>query len=414
MKILSKKLVITLGAAGVLILALLYVMSSGGPSRGPQKGGPKGPAQSQASANQTATKKPALKAQAKSKEASVLPVVGVVPVELHSYRALVTGYGEVLPQFNLTMTARISGRVDKLADRFFTGAQLHNGELLAQLDKTDYQEALATAVTSVEDAKVALEEERLLGIQARQEWQRSGLSGEPSSPLVLRTPQLKAAEASLREAEAEVETAMRDLANTQISAPFNALVVSREIQPGSYLQSGSEIATLYSTDKAEIAVPLAANQWRNLPVGSQESGLNWPVTLHDMDGINSWTGYVSRIEQHLDSTTRQRVAVVTVDEPLNRAVPLYFGTYVTADISGIEWDNIWQVPASAISQKQELWYVNGEQQLAKVIPEVIFQANDHTYIKPIEGMSDAQIVARPLSSFLVGTKVQPKTEGASL
>ena len=391
------------GTAAALVLLALAVSSVFGQS-GDETRGPQAPAPSET--------KPAVVLKAPLKQEANLPMVGVVEVTAGSHQATVSGYGEVTARYVLSLTTQVSGEISRLAPHFETGALFKKGEVMAYLDDTTYQQAVASAKAAVENARVALEEERLQGIRARQEWQRSGLGGEPSSELVLRTPYLEAAQAALDEAQAQLKSAQRDLTLTQIVAPFDAIVVSRDIQPGSYIQSGSTIALLYSVSEAEIAIPLSASQWRNLPDNNTLTTAPWPVEIEDMDGLHHWYGEVIRIEQHLDTATRQRAAIVQINQPLEQDIPLYFGTYVTAKIAGKTWSEVWQIPVSAISQKQEVWFVTAHQTLDKISPDILFQDQDYAYISPVNNMAQASIVARPLNSYLVGTKVSAAPQGA--
>ena len=130
-----------------------------------------------------------------------LAQVGVIDVTADSYNAKVRGYGQVVPQDSLSLVAQVSGQVTDISSSFKTGALVANNTILARIDDTNYQQALASANATYQAAVVSLEEERLQGIQAKDEWTRSGLDGEPLSALVLREPQLKAAQATLDEAE---------------------------------------------------------------------------------------------------------------------------------------------------------------------------------------------------------------------
>ncbi|MBT3135556.1 efflux RND transporter periplasmic adaptor subunit [Alteromonas sp. ALT199] len=374
---------------------------------------------------------------------SQLAQVGVIKVTTDNYRAKVKGYGQVVPQDSLSLVAQVSGQVTHVSPAFKTGALVESDTILARIDNTSYQQALASANAAYQAAVVSLEEERLQGTQAKDEWTRSGLDGEPLSALVLREPQLKAAQASLDEAEQTVNSAKRDLAFTSLRAPFNALVVGRDIALGSFVQAGSAVATLYSTDVAEVAIGLSPSQWTQLPSvsGAQlsdDASLSWSVTLTDTTTGHTWDANIVRAEWHQSDTTRQRNAIAVVDKPLDQATPLLFGSFVQAEIEGKQLENVWKLPASAISQKQEVWLVMPTTgQLAKFTPSVLFESNGYVYITPPEAsevtgnitgetggntgseavpereseIRQAMVVVRPLNSYLVDIKVKPIVEG---
>lgn len=278
--------------------------------------------------------------ETKSVETSTLAVsqqqqVSVVLATLGDYQAEVVGYGEAKSRYELMFSTEVGGRVETISSQFETGQVIGQGDVIANIDSTSYQQAVTQAKANVAQAQLDLLEEQRQGEQAKSEWQRSGLSGEPDSPLVLREPQLAQVTAALENAKLELVKAEQDLEKTTLVAPFDSLVVSRDVQPGSYAQTGAQIATLYSVDEVEVSVPLSESQWLSLP-NSDNSQLKeqpWPVTLSSSDGQYQWQGYVERVEQHLQQDTRQRSLIVKVDNPLEQEKDLYPGTFVQATIS---------------------------------------------------------------------------------
>lgn len=343
--------------------------------------------------------------------APVLQKVAVQNTHTSTYQAEVVGYGESHSQYELTYTSEVSGRVLTMSEDFATGKVVKKSTLLAKIDDTSYRQALAEAEASVASAELALLEEQRQGVQAKLEWERSGLSGQPDSPLVLREPQLANAQATLKNAQQSLKKAQQDLDNTLIRAPFDALVVTRDLQPGSYVQAGSQIATLYSVESVEIAIPLAQSQWNTLPRFDNSQAKSWTVSLSSADNQSQWQGYVARTEQHLSQDTRQRSLIVKVDSPLQLEPPLFPGTFVTANIPGSSLDNLWQVPASAISQQGDIWLVDEQGLLGKASADIRFAKESSVYISPVNDAAVARVVKRPLSSFQASMKVEAVVEG---
>jgi RND family efflux transporter MFP subunit len=341
-----------------------------------------------------------------------LPQVAVQVTDAASYRAEVVGFGETKPRYELAFASEVSGRVEWLSSSFEAGSTVKKGELLAKIDTTTYEQAVTQAKSDVATATQELLEEQRQGEQARSEWERSGLTGEPSSPLVLREPQLASAQAKLENAKQALVKAQQDLTNTEVRAPFDSVVVSRDIQPGSYLNAGGSIATLYSTDRIEIEIPLSEQQWANLPKSTQQGEITWKATITDSTGSVEWQAQVERSYQYVAQNTRQRSVVLVVDNPLDQAQPLFPGTFVTATISGAEVDNLWQLPASALSQQGEIWTVDSQGMLTKSQATTLFERDDHIYVEPTQSEAAVKVVMRPLSNFKVGMKVSPAVSEA--
>ena len=337
--------------------------------------------------------------------------VAVVKVTAGSFAAKVEAFGAASPRYNLNLTAQVSGQVLSLGKNFETGRTVAKGELLVQLEDSDYRAALATAENNLATAKVDLLAEQREAEQARAEWQNSGFSGEPDSPLVLRGPQVEAAQAAVNNAEAAVASARKDLAQTKITAPFNGLIISRSISPGSYLQSGGEVAELYAIDRIEVSLSLSQRDWNSLPAIAELQAEQWPVLLTSVETGAQWQGYIQRVEQHLDATSRQQAIIAAVDNPLEQSPILAPGTFVRAQITGREQSGLWQLPPSALSQRGEIWYVF-DGLLKSFATETVASDSQAIYIKPPEELmaTEVAVVKHPLSSYLVGMAVNPVVE----
>ena len=336
---------------------------------------------------------------------SVAPNVSVINAVPSTYQAYVSGRGEAKAHWALSLKAQVKGEITNMSEQFATGNVVKKGQVLAQIDNTEYLQAVASAKATLADAKLALQEEQDLGNQAKREWQRSGVTQAPSSPLVFRTLQLEAAQATADNAQYALQTAQRDEKNTHISAPFDAVILSRDIDLGTYVSIGDTLATLNSTDKVEISVPLSLSQWQNL--ASDKSG---EVILSDVTTQNQWQGYIARFEQHLDDSSRQRSVVVALDRPFEQATPLLPGTFLAVQIAGKALNNVIKLPASAVSQEGLIWYVNEQNTLMSIQAQKLFERGDYVYISPIEGHTNLRVVARPLVSYLNDMLVNPIVE----
>jgi len=336
---------------------------------------------------------------------SVAPNVSVINAVPSTYQAYVSGHGEAKAHWALSLKAQVKGEIINMSEQFATGNVVKKGQVLAQIDNTEYLQAVASAKATLADAKLALQEEQDLGNQAKREWQRSGVTQAPSSPLVFRTLQLEAAQATADNAQYALQTAQRDEKNTHISAPFDAVILSRDVDLGTYVSIGDTLATLNSTDKVEISVPLSLSQWQNL--ASDKSG---EVILSDVTTQNQWQGYIARFEQHLDDSSRQRSVVVALDKPFEQATPLLPGTFLAVQIAGKALNNVIKLPASAVSQEGLIWYVNEQNTLMSIQAQKLFERGDYVYISPIEGHTNLRVVARPLVSYLNDMLVNPIVE----
>ncbi|WP_125562032.1 efflux RND transporter periplasmic adaptor subunit [Pseudoalteromonas rubra] len=337
------------------------------------------------------------------------PQVTIMPVKAASYTHIITGHGTVSATHTLTLSSEIGGRVTRLHPDFKQGERLSAGTVLARLDDTQLQQTLANAEVSLAQARLDAEAEKLQGDPNKMQWRQLASTDSHDVLQPLRAPQQQVVAAQLSLAEAQLNSARYNLAASQFTLPFDATIVKRSVQPGSYVQPGSAIATLYSTAQAEITIELSAEQWRHLPAELMPEG-GWHVTLRDTtntDEQTQWHGRVSRLSQYVDPQSRQRLAIIIVDRPLDQTQPLYFGSYVKAQIQGVKQDDLWRIPASALSQQNLIWYVDKENHLAHFTPQIQFRQHGDLYINAPTDLHKANIVVRPLSAYLDGMKVTP-------
>lgn len=336
------------------------------------------------------------------------PLVSVLDVSPSFHTVVLSGHAQATPKYQLALTSQVSGQVVKLAKGFKSGQRFAKNDVLAWVDPISYQQTLASAKYAVEQAKVAiLKEQRQLKVVERDRGR--ALSQQTKSSLIYRTPQLKAATARLENAKQQVKIAQRDLANTQITTPFDAMVITRNITPGQFVQQGQQVAMLYDASALEFKVYLPLSQWGLLNQHFTSDEVI-EVSIVGQQG-NRWQGQLDRVEKHIDSANQQRAVVVRVDAPLNRVPQLLAGMFARVELSLQAQQPLLAVPAKSLSADGQLWYVNDQQQLMAFNAEVVFQREGLVYIKPPHQLRDAklqnyQVVATPLPNYVVKQTVQ--------
>lgn len=335
------------------------------------------------------------------------PTVSVVTVSPDRHQATITGHGEATARYQVTLTAQLQGQVKAIV-KGESGHQVLADEALLTIDDKAYQQALAMARLEVARAEVALLQEQREARQVKEEWQQARLDGLPDSPLVLREPQLKVAQLGLAQAKAQLAVARQDLNNTRIIAPFNGVVTERHVSPGSYVQQGDAVVSLYSVDQVEVRLFLSEAQWQLLPPEHELIEARWPVKLTGAHSAAEWQGRVSRVESHLDKTHRQRALVVTVEQPLAQTPPLFPGTFLQASLTGLELRDVLKLPVSALTREGTIWYLDEQQRLQRRSVTPLFQQQGAIFIKALDGLSHWRVLTHPLKNYLPNTRVEPQ------
>ncbi len=274
------------------------------------------------------------------KSEEVTHLVNVEPVTVTSMQLFVNSQGVITPQYETRLVAQVSGEIITLAKEFVRGGVIRKGQLLAQIDPSDYESQLLRAESDLAAANAALEIEQAEVRVAEAEWRN--IKGKSPSKLSLRKPQLAQAKAKVKAAQAAVKRAKRDLERSAIVAPFDALIQARQIGLGAYVTAGTEVGKVLSVADAEVRLPVADAQLKFLEHG----GIEAAVTLSaDYAGdLVNWPATIVRSEGVVDENTRMTYLVARIDDPYSHPLPLRFGTYVTASISGVSLPGAVAIP----------------------------------------------------------------------
>lgn len=241
----------------------------------------------------------------------VAPLVSAEGVEVGPLQLQVDSQGVVKTKYQTQLVAQVSGEIVFLAEEFVRGGMVKAGQLLARIDPSDYEALLVEAEANLVSARAALALERAQGKVAAYEW-RELSSGTPTD-LSLRKPQLAQEMARVKAAESALKRAERNLERTSINAPYDALIESREVGMGSFVNTGSAIGGLYNVSVAEVRLPVADHQLRFL----ERQGVGASAMLEaDYAGKKmQWPATVVRSEGVVDNTSRMTHLVAEVKDP---------------------------------------------------------------------------------------------------
>ena len=206
------------------------------------------------------------------------PVVEVMVIQkaADGPQALLNASGYVTPQRRATVAAKITGRVTGVF--FQEGLHVHEGYVLATLDDSDAQKALASAKADrdatqagIADLQVQLanaeielrraQELQAAGVQTQEALDNTRMAADSlKAKIALTKEQVVAAEARVHEAQQAVD-------NCVIRAPFDGIIVSKDAQVGEMVSPISAgggftrtgIATIVDMNSNEIEVDVNEN-----------------------------------------------------------------------------------------------------------------------------------------------------------
>ncbi|MBS3797053.1 efflux RND transporter periplasmic adaptor subunit [Pseudoalteromonas sp. BDTF-M6] len=329
-----------------------------------------------------------------TKQVDTRPIVEVKTLAASDHQVLLTSYGEVRPLEHTLLAAQVSGEVVSWNEGFVAGGIVARGELLFTIEKDNYEAAVLQAEAEVARAQAALIEE-----QAQQRVAEDEAARTPSvkrSALFLREPQVLSAQAALKSAQAALKRAQRDLANCEVRAPYDALVISRDVGQGQYVSPGSKVAELNNIETAEIILPIAGFDSAFLP--PRVGGITATITQEGLGGY-SRSAVIDRDLGIVDSATRMSNLVVRIDDPYaihTQQPKVKFGSYVQVQFPGQTLREIFRLPQELVNNKT-VWVVNNENLLQPRQVTVVREEDEFFLIS--EGLENSDRIVLTLPEY---------------
>ncbi|WP_448549331.1 efflux RND transporter periplasmic adaptor subunit [Thalassotalea fusca] len=339
--------------------------------------------------------------------------VDVISLASENVALTINSYGTVKPRTQSVLLPQVSGEIIRISHTFRDGGFFEKGDILLELDDRDLKAEVKIARSSLYSARQALSEEEARVEQAKQDWIRLGNGGE-APELVLRKPQLLAAKASVSSAEASLTKAELALERSKIIAPYRGRVLSKKVDVGQVVSSGTQLAEIYAVDYIEVRLPIKNKDlpYMLLPESNrfeQESVNEQPaVTLvSDLTGRQEWHGRIVRTEGAFDESSQQLYVVAQIDDPYGKKAennfPLKIGQYVTANIKGKVVENSIKIPNKTIYQGSYVYVVDNNKLLRKEIS--IAWQNEKFAIVSSGLLPGENLVLTPLGQVTSGTPV---------
>jgi RND family efflux transporter MFP subunit len=351
------------------------------------------------------------KPQPRAPEPPRVPMVDVVTATPTTHRLSVLTQGTVEAQRQINVVAQVSGKVVSVSAQFADGTFFSAGDRLLQIETDDYEFAIARAKAQLAASEQRLAEERGRAFQARREWR--DLGAEEANALFLRQPQLRAAEAAVEAAQADLDAAQLALTRTTIVAPFDGRLAAKRADIGQFVAAGSPVATLYATDQLEVRLPLSDSQLAILGPDITrlhlDDGAVIPVTVSaDFAGQRwQWSATVRRTESMVDPTSRIFYAVAEIDDTTRDELPgrppLVPGMYVEAALLGQAQDAVIQLPATALRGDNTVLIVSDQDRLQRRAVHVIQRQVDEVWVRGLQ--AGERVVAAQSSALTVGMTV---------
>lgn len=358
----------------------------------------------------------ALKPEAKKRAIPETVVrVDTISAQRDSYPILVSANGTIEAETRGELVAQIRGEIVATSENFKTGGIFKKGDVLIEIDRRDYQADASRALATLSQSEANFRREQANAKQAVLDWKRLG-NTEPAPDLVLRKPQLAAAQAELDGARASYDSAQLNLSRTKITAPYDGRIIERNAVLGQYLAVGTPIAEVFATDGVEVRLPISQEEFSQLGLdsfdGQADLGKYKVQITNNVGGQEySWDAFITRTDSTFDINTRQIDVIAEVSDPFSSATgrpPLKIGQFVKATITGRTVSDVFVIPNKSIREGSYVYAVRDKKLTKQAIK--IFWQDDHNALVA-DGLSDGEmVVTTALNSTLAGATAKLTSE----
>ncbi|MDH4046512.1 MAG: efflux RND transporter periplasmic adaptor subunit [Gammaproteobacteria bacterium] len=189
------------------------------------------------------------------------------------------------------VTSEVSALIKEFAAD--VGASVRKDQLLIRLDSDNASLALAQskAALAAIEAQIVQAKQRLR--KAEELLEKNFVSDDE---LIARQTDLAVLEANRVSQQVVIQQAELALSRTRVRAPFDATVVERQAQVGSFAMPGTPLITLVQTDSREVDAELDPRSASGL---SQGSGLQF------VSQDRSWPVKLARLSDVIETNTRK-------------------------------------------------------------------------------------------------------------
>ena len=269
--------------------------------------------------------------------------------------------GEVHARQESALAFRIGGNlVRRLVD---AGDRVHAGQVLAELDPGDERlQAQATqaqlAAAQAELARTAADRTRYAQLAKQQLVSRSTLDAQNAA--------YAAAAGQVRAIRAQLDVARNTAGYTQLRAPRDGVIASREAEAGQVVAAGQTIFTLAGDAGREVAIALPESSIRDHHVGEPALVELWNAT--SAGDAHRIAGSIREIAPGADPQTRTyaaRIALATDNDTVE------LGQSARVYLQGAARDAL-TVPLSAIQPTPDggraVWVVDPASRKLRLVP----------------------------------------------
>lgn len=320
--------------------------------------------------------------------------VKVVTVGLDSIKSEAEFAGEVRPRVESRLGFRVAGKIVRRQAEL--GKRVRAGDVLAQLDPQDYklaaQAGSAQTTAALTNRDLALADFKRFKSLKDQNF----ISG---AELERRDAALKAAQAQLDQAQAQLAGQSNQSAYTTLVADVSGVITAIEAEPGQVVTAGTPVVRIAQDGPRDVIFAVPEDKVTLMKVGSTTDVRMWSSNTQ-------YKGIVREVAASADPVTRTFIVKVSLDAKDAPAL----GTTVSVTSQALDRSSVQVVklPTSAFrqdGQNSSVWVLDTPTMTVKLQSVVIATADGNDVVVASGLQPGMQVVVAGVHVLSPGQKV---------
>ena len=359
-------------------------------------------------------------------------------------------YGEVVAGREAELRAMVAGRLVQVAPILREGAYVAANTLLAIVDPFEYEIAVREQGANLDEARAVrreleselanqrqllslVDEQIALRTRDRERAARLVARGQTSEKAVddaelalnaarqqrrqgkqqidKLNARIAQQDATIERHKATLERVERDLADTEVSAPFRGFLADVAVGLGKRVAVGESIGRLIDADALEVRFELPNDDYARLIAAHGDAevaeqplaGIGVEVIWRLGKQAYNYRAVLAHGGAEIDPTTGGVGLIATIlDGPMALLRP---GAFVDVRLAGVTYDDVLVLPHTAVSRANEVYSVVDSRLVVHQV-DVVEEVGDKIYVKT-DIPPHREIVAEQFSDIGPGVLVKP-------
>ena len=355
----------------------------------------------------------------------------------------ILSYGEIYSKRMLEIRPLVSGRLDYVSEKFVEGGYVKSGDILFRLNQKDYLNELEIAEIDLEDTKAQLSEaiskldyanlefevsESQLnlrknaldrqtqlaesGLITSSQLENTQLAYSSSKQQFLNKQNLVKSSKNaidklkiqLKRRSISIDKAKRNLDETEIKAPFDGIIASVNILPGSVINKNEKLGTLLDPNSLEVMFNLSANEFARV-IDKDGKLLNLDITayLKLSNKDIPFSGKIERINPEIINIGSGRKLFASINLGENKT--LRPGDFVVLEIKEPLLKNITVLPSSAVTIDGKIFILEEDNRLKEIEVTILRRQGNEVIVSGAP--TDKEYVMQRSPQLGNGLKIKP-------